>query len=273
MDHLYDTDALIRNDNVHELHDQYVDHAQETNLNTRRKMLNIGMVTFAIPFIIANITILALFYNKICHPSIIAWFYVRIGYDIGVIFLTIYSRIVRTSTIVGSKFYSLSILLFNIGTIVWGIVILCDGDACRDQVPSVYSMILANVLVYGILLSMIILCTCCCFCILLCGIFLFPDSFLNNDGADPESIQSIPSFEYVPNEQIVIGSSQHFISEVDAICAICLVPYLSGTKCRWLNCNHHFCSECLDRWLVTSNTCPCCRSQACHKPDHVQDKV
>ena len=42
-------------------------------------------------------------------------------------------------------------------------------------------------------------------------------------------------------------------------CAICLEEFKNGTNVTKLKCGHLFCSECIEKWLSNSMTCPCCR--------------
>ena len=44
-------------------------------------------------------------------------------------------------------------------------------------------------------------------------------------------------------------------------CCICLCEIIEMTDNTLLtSCNHYFHSECINTWLDTNNTCPCCRT-------------
>ena len=42
-------------------------------------------------------------------------------------------------------------------------------------------------------------------------------------------------------------------------CAVCLEEFKNGTNVTKLKCGHLFCSDCIEKWLSNSITCPCCR--------------
>ena len=48
---------------------------------------------------------------------------------------------------------------------------------------------------------------------------------------------------------------------IDAECPICFENLRSSKDIVTTNCNHIFHKDCLDSWLIYSNTCPCCRFQ------------
>ena len=42
-------------------------------------------------------------------------------------------------------------------------------------------------------------------------------------------------------------------------CSVCLEEFKNGTNVIKLKCGHVFCTECIEKWLSNSLTCPCCR--------------
>lgn len=45
-------------------------------------------------------------------------------------------------------------------------------------------------------------------------------------------------------------------------CAVCFVTWTDGDEpVKMRPCGHHFCEECLGRWLQTHSTCPMCRAE------------
>merc|ERR1719281_1225860 len=48
-------------------------------------------------------------------------------------------------------------------------------------------------------------------------------------------------------------------------CAVCFVTWTDGDEpVKMRPCGHHFCEECLGRWLQTKSTCPLCRAELPH---------
>ena len=47
-------------------------------------------------------------------------------------------------------------------------------------------------------------------------------------------------------------------------CNICLNIIQTINK-KTLICNHSFCTECINKWLLKSNFCPCCRAKVQNK--------
>lgn len=42
-------------------------------------------------------------------------------------------------------------------------------------------------------------------------------------------------------------------------CAICLMDLVPGNAIWCLPCMHQFHVDCIDEWLMSGTTCPCCR--------------
>uniref|UniRef100_A0A0E0L3T2 RING-type domain-containing protein n=1 Tax=Oryza punctata TaxID=4537 RepID=A0A0E0L3T2_ORYPU len=69
----------------------------------------------------------------------------------------------------------------------------------------------------------------------------------NEDGLTPRELQMLPCFAYC-------GGGG------DRCCGICLEEMRDGEKCRRPGrCRHAFHAACVDEWLTTRRTCPCCR--------------
>lgn len=54
--------------------------------------------------------------------------------------------------------------------------------------------------------------------------------------------------------------------EVQVICSICFSDFQDGEDTRILPCIHQFHTECIQRWLQQSGTCPLCRAAAVPVP-------
>jgi len=63
--------------------------------------------------------------------------------------------------------------------------------------------------------------------------------------------------KYIMRKQV---TSQYNGTKVDReLCAVCLDNFKIGKSVTKLKCGHVFCTECIEKWLASSITCPCCR--------------
>jgi hypothetical protein len=58
----------------------------------------------------------------------------------------------------------------------------------------------------------------------------------------------------LPRQNFVSG----LFSAEDSHCNICLADYSEGAAVRILLCAHHFCAECIEKWLEKKRNCPLC---------------
>lgn len=72
-------------------------------------------------------------------------------------------------------------------------------------------------------------------------------------GASKSQIKKLKEIKYNPEDTT--------IPEEDATCAICLSSYELKERIRYLPCNHHFHSECVDKWLLKNKSCPFCKRE------------
>ncbi|CAL9773561.1 unnamed protein product [Musa acuminata subsp. burmannicoides] len=76
-------------------------------------------------------------------------------------------------------------------------------------------------------------------------------------GLDPSAVAALPSFAYRHGD----GDGKGKCTSLD--CAVCLSTVDEGETLRMLPaCQHTFHAECIDRWLLSSSTCPVCRTEA-----------
>ena len=76
-----------------------------------------------------------------------------------------------------------------------------------------------------------------------CG-SVFKPSYLKRHCATKKHKKFVDSMNVVPEE-----------------CSICQEEIKKKKK---LECNHSFCETCINRWLLSHNTCPCCRATVSH---------
>jgi len=65
--------------------------------------------------------------------------------------------------------------------------------------------------------------------------------------------------EGITSEQINLIQIIKLTHNLDEHCSICLDEFKEGDELRFVECDHNFHKECLDKWLLLKNTCPICR--------------
>ena len=61
---------------------------------------------------------------------------------------------------------------------------------------------------------------------------------------------------------VVVAGTAATRPPADFICAICLdAPPCMSEVASISGCTHRFCFDCIDRWAVTENKCPCCKAR------------
>jgi hypothetical protein len=77
-----------------------------------------------------------------------------------------------------------------------------------------------------------------------------------NSTLDLLGLERVPFCELVPKyKQIKIGDNI-----IGQTCSICIDEYKTKEYKRELDCKHMFHKKCIDKWLKTHLTCPCCRN-------------
>ena len=72
-------------------------------------------------------------------------------------------------------------------------------------------------------------------------------------------LRTLPTFAYTKRRRARIGKGI-------GVCVICQSELRDAQMVRWLpNCDHLFHRVCIDRWLASHSTCPCCRAHL-HSP-------
>jgi len=62
-----------------------------------------------------------------------------------------------------------------------------------------------------------------------------------------------------PKLQTIIYRNEGDIPDGNTRCVICYENYRSGTNIKFLPCDHHFHSECIDEWFHVRDSCPLCK--------------
>jgi len=72
-------------------------------------------------------------------------------------------------------------------------------------------------------------------------------------------LRTLPTFVYTKRRGTRIGKGV-------GVCVICQSELRDAQMVRWLpDCDHLFHRVCIDRWLASHSTCPCCRAHL-HSP-------
>jgi len=136
---------------------------------------------------------------------------------------------------------------------IFGAVWTMDAQSkCSEEAFPVWLMSLIVVVIQMSalgLLALVVFCGCCCVCALY---FASPSRFHGNKGASKKLIEQT-------TKTTTFAAADSGIAKEDAICAICLSEYAEGEKIRYLPCEHHFHSDCVDQWLQTNKSCASCR--------------
>lgn len=62
-----------------------------------------------------------------------------------------------------------------------------------------------------------------------------------------------------PKLQTIIYRSDTDIPDGNNSCVICYESYRTGCQVKFLPCDHHFHSECIDEWFHVRDSCPLCK--------------
>lgn len=73
---------------------------------------------------------------------------------------------------------------------------------------------------------------------------------------DMLGLERVPINEFVPKQ--LIKKDDKILNEQ---CSICHEKYIRGEYKRTLKCGHVYHRKCIDVWLKTNVTCPCCRTE------------
>lgn len=146
--------------------------------------------------------------------------------------------------------------IFNMFWIAWGIVGIVwtfQAKQCATSIPAVYTVcfILAifHLLVVGLPLLI------CCLSIPggMAMYYLYPRFF----GLEP-ILKASPKL--IKKVTRLVKYTEGSLPLEDACCAICLCEYVEGDDMRYLNCGHHFHSDCVTDWLMRNKACPFCKT-------------
>ncbi|KAL9224483.1 hypothetical protein vseg_000511 [Gypsophila vaccaria] len=173
-------------------------------------------------------------------------------------------------------YYKMALDCFFAAWFVVGNVWIFGGHASVSEAPNLYRLCIIYLTLSCIGYAMpFILCgmICCCLPFIFSVLGIREDQY-QVKGASEESINTLPTYKFkvkkdngitgqpIPEEGgfVAIGTEKELvISGEDAVCCICLTRYMDDDQLRELPCSHFFHSECVDKWLKISATCPLCK--------------
>jgi len=63
-----------------------------------------------------------------------------------------------------------------------------------------------------------------------------------------------------PKLKVISFQSEEDIPDRNCRCVICFDEYRKGNRIKFLPCNHHFHSDCVDEWFNVKDSCPLCKA-------------
>jgi len=241
---------------------------QNLNLNLPKIWRQAGWVVAAyfIPVTVALIVVLIIDYHKPCERPLKTWAIVQIVLQVVMlsINLLLLYKIPRIrdnglETTNRRSIYLIHLLnrLVNFIWFGWFVIGMTwtfevSGKAqCPKTAPNLYRMCFALIIIQIVVITLLILLCCCSCIILIIRLMLNPPDELHRRprGASEETIQSLPTKKF----------TEGIVEKDHTTCAICLSEYEEEEELRFLPCNHHFHSKCVDLWLATNKSCPFCK--------------
>ena len=263
------------NENTHENNRRIRSNAQD---HFQRKINNIIYtfnIVIVIAFLIADITVLVLNWNKSCDSPLKLWLILKIGLQFIDLFHISNNKStteeLNNETITEedncneklSKMTTPCLLCLNTVLLVLAIIWLFSSNNCHNKLPQVYDLVLVHI-ISGLIFNV---CTCLCCCILICTLpcMLHIIEFIPNiEGASKDEICQLNSYTFTSDgfakDNTLPRKSEYeeFVA-VDDECCVCLEPYQEKDQLRVLRCKHNFHKECCDKWLKLNRACPLCR--------------
>eukprot|EP01116_Phalansterium_solitarium_P010936 TRINITY_DN26538_c0_g1_i1.p1 TRINITY_DN26538_c0_g1~~TRINITY_DN26538_c0_g1_i1.p1 ORF type:complete len:339 (+),score=53.40 TRINITY_DN26538_c0_g1_i1:110-1018(+) len=227
---------------------------------------NYAAVLYAIPVMVALLSVLSVDWAHECDKPLQIWAVVQVVLQLLSLLINgvVVSRLPRSSLPPDSQdrvtrslwMYFLLNRIVNFIWFNWFVVGLVwtfealQNEQCRSSTPfllgTIYALIVIQLCLVGLLL--LAFCFSCLFVILRAR--FFPNARLvTSPGASEQDIRKLKTRKYRAG----------VVAKEDASCAICLSEYARRDRLRFLPCRHHFHAECVDRWLLTTSLCPVCK--------------
>eukprot|EP01114_Cavostelium_apophysatum_P021365 TRINITY_DN7438_c0_g1_i1.p1 TRINITY_DN7438_c0_g1~~TRINITY_DN7438_c0_g1_i1.p1 ORF type:complete len:347 (-),score=36.12 TRINITY_DN7438_c0_g1_i1:69-1109(-) len=137
----------------------------------------------------------------------------------------------------------------------------------RADCPSgsnIYRACIALFIIHIIL----IICSCCTCCYACCNVMVQLQL-----AADASKTKTVGATKTEISKLRQEKFKEGLVCADDTTCAICLANYETDEEIRFLPCNHHFHTECVDQWLEINATCPFCKRSVNGKDEEVKEQV
>jgi len=178
--------------------------------------------------------------------------------------LPAFFRQAETRKLEGIGAFYMASRLLNLFWVIWaivGIVRTFQAKSCSASIPAVYTICFILAILNCIIVGLPLLVCCVSVPGGAFAYYFYPRVFgvAPIRKASPRLIKKVTT--------VAKFSAECGIATEDACCAICLCEYVDGDELRFLNCNHHFHSECVTDWLMMNKLCPICKTEIDKKPE------
>jgi len=230
---------------------------------------NYAMILYFIPLSIVLLTVLIVDYNRTCEKPLKLWAFVETTVQILVIFInvTIVCQLPPDSSpteyqqrrISSLHYFFLCNRVLNVVWLVWFIIGMVWSfealahNSCPTTSPFLFRMCFSVIVIQMIFFGVVLLffgCAC-----LMAGLRIFVylpgENTSSSRGATENMIRALTYKKF----------KDGLLPKEDSNCAICLSDYEVGEPIRFLPCDHHFHSSCVDQWLLSNKSCPFCKQE------------
>jgi len=229
---------------------------------------NFVFILYFIPLTVALVTVLIVDWNKQCDKPLKEWAATQVCLQVLLLLVNfivlnklpqpdepadVQQRRLRSLTVyhIINRILNLVWFIWFIVGMVWTFEAMAN-NTCSRTAPFLFRMCYALIIIQLVLIGLIVLFCCCSCLIVFLRLFIYPPgTIVGSRGATESTIKALPCKKFETG----------LLPAEDANCAICLSDYEVNDDIRYLPCNHHFHSGCVDQWLLTNKSCPFCKRE------------